>query len=64
MDFPEIATYSEVAKALRLSKSTLYSMVSRKELKRGIYIGQGRFNMTRLKDCVVNEGSILRGRKR
>jgi len=60
LQMPEIATYAEIAEYLKLSKKTVYSMTHEKRFKQGIYIGQGRFNLSRLKAAIEETGSHLR----
>jgi predicted DNA-binding transcriptional regulator AlpA len=57
IDFPEIGTYSDVAQALRMSKKTIYKKVSLKHFRKGIYIGSGRFNMSKLQKCIEKDGT-------
>lgn len=59
-DMPQLATYNEVASYLGKPVKTIYNMVTRKAFKPGIYIGDGRFNMTRLKDAIEKGGGYLR----
>lgn len=60
---PEIATYAEVAQYLKLSRRTVYKMCSLGDFRRGVYLGRGRFNMSRLRDCIEREGSYLKDRR-
>jgi len=63
IEMPAIGTYNEVAAYLRLKRSTIYKMTHRGAFKPGIYIGQGRFNMDRLRKCIDEEGSYLKGHR-
>jgi predicted DNA-binding transcriptional regulator AlpA len=55
---PTIGTYSQVAEYLQLARATVYRMTCRKQFKPGIYLGQGRFSMSRLREC-IEAGSYL-----
>ena len=56
---PAIGTYQEVADYLKLSRKTVYKMCCKKVFARGIYLGRGRFNMSRLKECIEQKGTYL-----
>ena len=60
LSMPVIATYGEISDYLKLSRKTVYKMVCEKRFRPGIYIGQGRFNMSRLRDDIEKRGSYLR----
>lgn len=45
---PELLTYEQASEMLNLSKSTLYSMVSRRRLPSGVYVGHGRFSRQKI----------------
>jgi excisionase family DNA binding protein len=59
IELPEIVTYEEIASYLRLSRKAIYQMVHRNELKKGIYLGRGRFNMSKLRYCIDQHGTHL-----
>lgn len=59
VSFPKIGKAGDVAQVLCKSKKRVQNMVSKKRFKPGIYIGDGRFNLSRLKECIEN-GSYLR----
>lgn len=59
IELPEIVTYEEVATYLRLSIKAIYQMVHRKEFRKGIYLGRGRFNMSKLRYCIDQYGTYL-----
>ena len=56
--FPEIGTYIEVAFLLKMSTKTIYAYKSR--FPRGVYLGHGRFNISRLKNHIEKNGTFLR----
>ncbi len=56
----EIVRYDDVAAFLRLSKKTIYKMTCQKRFPIGVYLGQGRFNFSRLKECIEKNGTYLR----
>ena len=56
---PVIGKAADVARVLAKSKKRIQNMVSRKRFKPGIFIGDGRYNLSRLKECIEN-GSYLR----
>ena len=60
IEFPEIGKYADVAAALRLSIKTIYKMTCKKVFARGIYLGRGQFNMSRLKECIEKNGTYLK----
>ena len=60
ISMPVIATYEDVAAYLKLSKKTVYKMVCEGVFPSGVYIGHGRFNLTRLADHIDKHGSFLR----
>lgn len=64
VEMPTIGTYEDVAQYLKLQKSTVYRMTCRKEFRPGIYIGQGRFNMSRLAECIQNGTHLQKQWKR
>ncbi len=65
IEMPEIARTDEVRTFLRVdSASTFYKWMSGKKFKPGIYLGYGRFNMSRLKQCIENEGRFLKRLKK
>lgn len=63
VEMPILADYAEVAKYLGKPLKTLYNMVGRNAFKQGIYIGDGKFNMTRLRDAIEKGGYLRRARK-
>ena len=56
---PVIGTYREVANYLKLSRKTIYKMTCKRQFARGIYLGRGRFNMSKLKECIEKKGTYL-----
>ena len=64
IEMPEIGTTEDMARILRLKRRTVYNMVCRKDFRKGIYLGRGRYNLSRLKQCIEESASYLRARKR
>ena len=58
---PLIGKAEDVARLLLKSRKRVQNMVATKRFKAGIYIGDGRFNMSRLKES-IEKGSYLRDR--
>lgn len=63
ISFPMIGKAADVAAILRKSKKTIQNMVTRERFKKGVYIGDGRFNLSRLKEF-IEQGSYLRTAER
>ena len=63
IEMPEIGTYAEVAAYLRLSRKTVYKMCSQDTFRKGVYLGRGRFNLSRLKECIEKNGTYLRDKR-
>lgn len=57
---PAIGTYTDVAGYLKLARRTLYKMTCERRFRQGIYLGGGRFNLSRLRECIEKHGSYLR----
>lgn len=49
---PEIATTEQVAEYLKLEQRTVYNYTGSKAWVKGVYLGRGRYNMTRLKEAI------------
>ena len=60
IELPEIGTFEDVMRYLKLARQTIYRMACKKEFRHGIYLGRGRFNMHKLKYCIEKHGSYLR----
>jgi len=56
-DFPEIVKAKDVAQLLKLSPRTVFNMASAGKFARGVYIGCGRYNLTKLKECIIQDNT-------
>ena len=63
IEMPEIVGYSEISKLLKRSPQTVYTYVCYKKFPRGVYIGGGRFNLTRLLAC-MEAGELFKPAKK
>jgi hypothetical protein len=61
--FPRIGKAGDVALILGKSKKRVQNMASCGRFRKGIYIDDGRFNLSRLKEC-IEQGSYLRSTER
>jgi len=57
--FPDIGTVSDVARLLKYSKKTVYKWTSARAFPRGVVIGRGRFNLTRLRESIEANACFL-----
>ena len=60
---PETGSYDDVCTILKRKKQTVYIWASRGEFPKGVYLGRGIFNLSRLLECMQN-GILLKPQKR
>lgn len=59
MELSTIGTYQDAADFLKMSKKTIYKKVSLGHFRKGIYIGSGRFNLSRLQQYLDKNESCF-----
>jgi hypothetical protein len=53
-----IGTYKEASEFSKLSIKTLYCLVSRHEIPQGVYLGHGRWNLSRWQEFINKNGTL------
>lgn len=59
LTFPDIGTVDDVARLLKYSKKTVYKWTSAHAFPRGVVIGRGRYNLTRLRESIEKGETFL-----
>jgi hypothetical protein len=57
---PRIGSYADLQRLTGRSYATVTRWTCRRQLRPGIYVGNGMFNLSRIRDCLEKGESFLR----